>query len=210
MKRITIVTFFSFISNLLIEPCVAQSKDYKVTYEGTINTSELLKRFDSINVIRNGVADGKIPMEAVPLMEMPVMKLNVEIQGERVVIKRLEEAAIRNSAGLSSPDSSVFDNNNWYTYRNGQRNILASFSDTLKRTSVTKTIAGYSCVKYIWQSNFSNQLTELWVTKELPKSISPFAQNIPVEGAIIESRQLGSNFTYRLMEVKELKNDQLF
>lgn len=203
MKTLVATVLFFFA---VIEPNMAQSQQFRATYEGVISTSELLKNFDSIDVLKNGVEENKIPSASVPLIEMPVMKLSVLAYKNRVVIMRMEDPNVSNPAGINSPDSSVFENNSWYVFRNGSSTPKPTFSDSIYITSDTKVISNFRCNKYIWKSNSSKRVTELWVTTELPKEISPFSVSIPVEGAIIQSRQLESNFIFRLTELWKNNN----
>lgn len=191
-----LIGFVVFITSISV---ASAQTSYRATFEGIITTDELLKEFDSIRIAGGKSPSEKVPVSKLPVSEMPVMKLAVDVKGSRVVVKRLDENNIQSISSLGPPDSSIFENDAWYTYRQGKAELKSPFKDKLSKTGEKRIIYGYECVRYLWESTETIRVTELWVAPDMPPGISPFTVKIPVKGAILESRQMDSGFTYRLI-----------
>lgn len=185
----------------------SQDKNFQVTYQGIIYFNNLMKSTDSItsnHIIGEDTIKEKTDYSSMPAnMGLPIVTSSVMITGNRVVLLSKQNAGATNVSENEKPDSSVYENGKWYNYINGNGALKENWSGSLQKTQETRNIYGYICNKYIWTADDNSRQTELWVTEALPHSISPYPVNIPVKGAILESRQLSSNFTYKLVDLIE-------
>lgn len=181
----------------------SQKHNFIATYEGVVSLSGLMKPGDSIQsnqIVGEDTVKEKVPWPSwMPETELSIISITVNINGDRIVhrIRELENGT--NTDLTEKPDSLVFENGDWYKYSHSGNSILKKSTWSLEKKEETQRIRGFLCQKYILKTEDRGE-HEIWVTEALPKEISPFAQSIPTNGAILEAKMSG-NITYRLVDL---------